>query len=246
MMKLLKYEFRKTLFPKLVLLGLTVLAEIIFLVGHFGDKEDTMATGVVLLTMLALTGLTLMGIMSVVCLHRDMNTKQGYMLFMTPNSCYKILGAKVLECGVSLLLAGAFYFALGVIDLDMVLRREGYGQIWDMFRKMLESMDERLSISVPNMMALVCYMISTWLCTVTTAYLADVICSSLLNGKKGSLFITFLLFLALQYVINRVIALLPAMQTVQAEFLVDAAAALGFAGLMYWITAWMMEKYLSV
>ena len=246
MIKLLKYEFRKTLFPKLVLLGLTALAEIIYLVGYFGHKENTMAVGVAFLTMLALVGIALMGIMSLVNLHRDMNTKQSYMLFMTPNSCYRILGAKVLECGASLLLAGGFFFLLGLFDLDLLFRREGIGRVWEVFSQMLQSMDSRLEITAPNVLAVVCYMICSWLCTVTTAYLADVISSSLLNGKKGNLIITFLLFLALSYGINKCVFLIPAMQTVQAEFYLHALAALVFSGLMYYVTAWMMEKYLSV
>ena len=63
------------------------------------------------LLMLAVCGVAVMGLESVFVLHRDMNTKQSYMLFMPPNSCYKILGAKVLECGAAILIAGAFFFA---------------------------------------------------------------------------------------------------------------------------------------
>ena len=62
-------------------------------------------TGIVLLTMLAMGGIMVIGLASVVTLHRDVSTKQSYMLFMTPNSSYSILGAKMLENGLSILLA---------------------------------------------------------------------------------------------------------------------------------------------
>ena len=39
---------------------------------------------------------------SVNVLHRDLNTKQSYMLFLTPKSSYQILGAKILENGISI------------------------------------------------------------------------------------------------------------------------------------------------
>ena len=81
MNKLMKYEFRKTLVVKLVLLGATVLAEIVFLWGLWGDKNRALGTGAALLTMLAFGGCMVIGLSSVVILHRDMNTKQSY-IFM--------------------------------------------------------------------------------------------------------------------------------------------------------------------
>jgi len=95
--KLLKYEIRKSLPVKLMILGLAAALELVFLIGLWGDNEKMLATGVLLLTFTAVTATTVVGLASVVILHRDMNTKQSYMLFMTPNSCYRILGAKVLE-----------------------------------------------------------------------------------------------------------------------------------------------------
>ena len=112
MIKLMKYELRKTMTIKLMILGATALAEIVFLIGLFANKNRMAAIGVGLLAMLAFGGVMIIGVASVVILHRDMNTKQSYMLFMTPNSSYRILGAKVLENGISILVAGAFFFAV--------------------------------------------------------------------------------------------------------------------------------------
>ena len=97
MLRLLKYELRKTLASKLILLGIAVIAEVVFLIGFENSHERTLTVGALLLFFTATIGIGLVGILSLVTLHRDMNTRQGYMLFMTPNSCYKILGAKVLE-----------------------------------------------------------------------------------------------------------------------------------------------------
>ncbi len=57
MIKLMKYEFRKTLFVKLIVLAAAALAEIAFLIGVLGDRERMTGTGIVLLTMLALGGI---------------------------------------------------------------------------------------------------------------------------------------------------------------------------------------------
>ncbi len=108
MLKLMKYEFRKTWITKLILLGVTAVAEIAFLIGLYMEKETTLGLSVMLLVLLAFGGILMIGLYSVMTLHRDMNTKQSYMLFMTPSSSYSILGAKVLECGLSILIGGAF------------------------------------------------------------------------------------------------------------------------------------------
>ena len=111
MWTLMKYEFRKTWFTKVIFLVMTALAEIAYLAGLYGKNDDVMGTGILFLVLLTVGGILVIGLESVVTLYRDMNTKQAYMLFMTPHSDYAILGAKVLECTLSILLASAFFFA---------------------------------------------------------------------------------------------------------------------------------------
>ena len=117
MKQLLKYELRKTQAMKLIILGITAAAELAFLIALFvrnsqGNTDEIIVAMAFLLTMIAFGGILLIGIQSVLTLHRDMNTKQGYMLYMTPRNSYQILGAKMLENGISLVLAGAFFFLL--------------------------------------------------------------------------------------------------------------------------------------
>ncbi len=246
MLRLLKYELRKTLLSKLILLGVTLVAQAVFLIGLWGKKDSTLAIGAVLLFFIAITGIALMGILSVATLHRDMNTRQGYMLFMTPNSCYKILGAKVIECGLSILLAGAFFFGLGYLDFSLLLGKGTNKQIWDMVNDVIQTINREIVLDAPHVSALVFSMLSAWLCTITTACLADVVSSSLLNGKKANWLVTFLLFLALNYGISRILKLVPASIGVIPVLLWQGVIALVLAGAMYVITARLMEKYLSV
>ena len=246
MLRLLKYELRKTLMSKLILLGITVVAEAVFLAGLWGNRENTLAIGAVLLFFIALTGIAIMGILSVATLHKDMNTRQGYMLFMTPNSCYKILGAKVIECGLSILIAGAFFFALGWLDFSLLLGKGANQQIWDMVRQMIQTVNSSVKLDVPHISALVFSMLASWLCTITTAYLADVVSSALLNGKKGNGIVTFLLFLVLNYALSKLLTLVPSTLGIITVLVLQGVIALVLAAGMYVITARLMEKYLSV
>ena len=237
MLRLLKYELRKTLFSKLVLLGITMIAEAVFLIGFWGKKENALAIGAVLLFFIAVSGITL---------HRDMNTKQGYMLFMTPNSCYRILGAKIIECSLSILIAGAFYFALGYLDFSLLLGKGTNQQILDMINELISAVNNQVRLDAPHLSALIFSMIACWICTVAIAYLSDVICTALLYGKKGNLLITFVLFIALNYGISKLLTLVPESLGIIPVLVWQGFIALALAGVMYVITARLMEKYLSV
>ena len=125
--KLLKYELKKTWALKLIILGITAVAELTYLMILFMDGENSRGFGVtcMLLFFIALGGTILIGVQSVLTLHRDMNTKQGYMLYMTPRNSFQILGAKLLENGLSLALAGGFFFLLGLLDVSLLFSRLG-------------------------------------------------------------------------------------------------------------------------
>ena len=240
MLRLLKYEFRKTLFPKLVLLALLVIFEGVFLYGYWTDNNSTVTLGLSLFLFTFLCGLLAIGIISLVTLHKDMNTRQGYMLFMTPNSTYRILGAKVAENGLSMLGIGAV--GLGICLLNFSLIK----QELEFITSFLKNFGIGLTPTFPHLSALLVYIICDILCSVTTAYLADVICSSLLNGQKGSMVITFVLFALLNFGIQKIMGLVPASLDIVVMFLLQGAIALVLATVMYIITARLMDRYLSV
>lgn len=83
MLKLMKYELRKTAFSKLVLLVITAVAEIAFLIGVFWKKDNILAMGIIFLVMCTIFGVIYIGIESVNVLHRDLNTKELYVISHT-------------------------------------------------------------------------------------------------------------------------------------------------------------------
>ncbi|MBR7040604.1 MAG: hypothetical protein IKI24_02050 [Clostridia bacterium] len=273
MKNLFKYEFKKTLITKLIILGITVVAQAIYLIGLWSkDRELTVAVGILLLFFTAMFGIVFIGLQSVLTLHRDMNTKQSYMLFMTPNSCYKILGAKMLENLLSMLIGGAFFFGLGVLDMSLLVKR--YGQIdsiMDAMREILSVFGYGLNLDAGYMAGMVFGMLASWFATITAAFMADVVASALLNGKKFSLLISFILFLVLSYAMSRVSGLIAGDVTYQTTqvienmpimgasgtttqviavepwyFVKSGLVSLAFAGLFYVGAAELMQRKLSV
>ena len=245
MLRLMKYELRKTLAIKIILAAVALIAEAAFLAGYFTRNETLYTLTALLLFMTASSGITLIGIWSIVTLHRDMNTRQSYMLFMTPNSCYRILGAKLLECGLSILLAGAFFFLLGFLDVSLIMKLFNES-IWEMLGDMLRAVNERLTINPANVLAVLFWLLSSWLCTVVMACLADVLATSLLYGKKWNWLVSFALFIALNIGVSWITLRVPATMSVVAQFAIQGVIDMAIAAGMYYICARLMEEYLSV
>ena len=203
MMKLMKYEIRKTWAPKVILLGITAAVQIAYLISVFAHSEEWTIKTAGLLTALAVGGIMMMGLMSVVTLHRDMNTKQSYMLFMTPNSSYKILGAKVAENGLSMLLTGAFFFALGVLDITLLFTQFAtLADMWEVLEQVFRMFGQTFTLDASSLACLVFGLLASWFATVKAAYLADVTSSALLNGKQYNGVLTFVFFLLIAILLS--------------------------------------------
>ena len=251
MLKLMKYEFRKTRLTKLIILVITAVAEVLFLGGLYTDRYTLVGFSIFALMMLAFLGVFVIGLESIVALHRDMNTKQSYMLFMTPHSCYSILGAKTLECCLSILLTGVCFFALGALDVSLLFAREGkLVDLWDFIHDLLANITingHSLEIDPGTLAALVFVLLAAWILTIITAFLAVTISAALLNGRRFSGVISFVLFLALSLgcslLTNLVTRPIPGNITVM---MVHGLLSLVFAAVMYFVTAKIMEDKLSV
>ena len=247
MLTLFKYELRKTRMSKLILLGLTAGVEAYFLYGVYTKNPEIATLATLLLCVIAIMGVLCIGIQSIVTLHHDMNTKQSYMLFMTPHSNYAILGAKALECTVSVVLSGLFYFGLGALDITLVF--SAFGQIEELLRfanEFMSAMNLHVALDPLSIAAFVAQMGTSWIETVMVAFLADVIATALLKGKKFGGLVTFILFIILTSATSKVVSLIPAVGSDNVTVLLKCAATLAFAAIEYAATATIMEKKLSV
>ncbi len=248
MIKLIGYEFRKAWHSKIILLGIAGTLELVFLVGLLLREEVMIALTALALAQCAMAGMVMIGIVSMVLLHRDMNTRQGYMLFMTPNSSWRILGAKVIENGLSELVAGGFFAALGALDITLLFAR--YGQLeelWEFIREYMEILAPEIPLEAGTLLLVLLLFLCSWFATVNSAYLADVLASSILRGKGVGGFVAFLFFITLNVLVNVLIGLIPRDgMAINTLLLLNIGCSLAVAALMYVITALVMDKKLSV
>ena len=85
-----------------------------------------------------------------------------------------------------------------------------------------------------------------WLCTVITAYLADVVATCLLNGKKHNGWISLLLFILLTWAVTSLQQACTGHLVWNVRFYLNAAIAIACAAVMYLVTAFLMDRHLSV
>lgn len=107
MLKLMKYEFKKQMFSKIIIAAILGVLTLYFGIACVIDKE----THAAIATMLIFTVMVFAGLYTAVeslsVYDKDLKTKQSYMLFLVPRSSYEILGAKM----ISAALQNLFYHA---------------------------------------------------------------------------------------------------------------------------------------
>ena len=243
MLKLMKYELRKTAFSKLVLLVITAVAEIAFLIGVFWKKDNILAMGIIFLVMCTIFGVIYIGIESVNVLHRDLNTKQSYMLFLTPKSSYQILGAKILENGISIIMAGAFFAALAAIDVTVATLY--IGGLKEMINLVSSFMEVNWSVTFTPAEAAFYFfgLLASWIVFIVNADLSVILSASVLAGSGIA---GFLIFLVISSVIGKLLDLIPVLKSMELTFVLYIAASFAIAAVLYVISGWIMEKKLSV
>ncbi|MBQ9324523.1 MAG: hypothetical protein IJ246_02000 [Clostridia bacterium] len=247
MRKLMKYEFRKTLPIKLLLLGITAILQVLFLMGLLFNRDNLTGLSAVLLTITAIVGIMLIGIQSIVILHRDINTRQSYMLFMTPNSNYKILGSKYLENGLSLILGSAFFYLLGFLDIVLLMKHNGeLDQLWRMFSQLLTSINQELTIDASSIGLALLLSISNWIQFVSTAYFADIVATALLTNHKHNGLLAFVLFVLISILFIYLQELLPHTIAIRSRMLLQSVLALILSFFMYLVSCRLMDRSLSV
>lgn len=247
MLKLIKYEFRKTMFSKMILLVITALAETAYLAGVFLDWEKGMVAGVAGLMLCAIIGTFYIGIESLMVFHRDLNTKQSYMLFLTPRNSYQILGSKVLENGISIFLTGACFALLAAIDFSVgVLYIGGLKEFLDMLTMAANYISVEITIKPEELLLFFSALLSSWLVMIVIGNLAIVLSATVLAGRKFSGVISFLLFMLISWGAGEIVNHVSGLFGERLEFVSAMAATYGILILMYLLTGWIMERKLSV
>ncbi|MDY4693664.1 MAG: hypothetical protein SO401_08990 [Blautia sp.] len=247
MQKLMKYEFRKTMFSKVILLVITAISELAYLAGIFLKWENGLMIGIVGLALCGIIGIFYIGVESLIIFQKDLNTKQSYMLFLVPRNSYQILGAKVLENGISIFITGAFFAALAALDFTVgILYIGGLKEFIDVVTRAFSYLSVQIQVDPVHMVLVLFSMLTSWLMMIVIGNLAIVLSATVFSGKKFSGFISFLLFLVISWISGKGLDLISQLASGRVSDVLVIAGGLVILACMYLLTGWIMEKKLSV
>jgi ABC-2 type transport system permease protein len=250
MLKLMKYELRKQAFSKLVIVIIAAFLEVIFFAGLLLDKNDTIGLAIGLLSMFAMGAMFFIAFESIITYYNDLKQKQSYMLFLTPHSPYAIVGAKVLSAGLQVILSGlAFGLIVAGNGAALLAKYSSINQLKNFLREFL-NVQYHINVDGKLLVLGLLTVLITWISTITLAYLSVTLSTTFLANKKGKALISFLIFLALEYVFNRISDLIMGISFLPSDagnnLIITILLFTVFTAVTYFATAWMLDKKVSV
>lgn len=244
MLKLMKYEFRKQMFTKFIMLFLAGMLELFFLFGVFTEDLQKTAVAIVLLLFLAIGCVLFVSFECILTFSQDLKTKCSYMLFMTPHTSYCIIGAKALSTVIQILVVSVVYLLLGLLDFVILLAR--FDDISNLFEYLKEAF--QITMTTQDVFLVVLTIVSGWICVVLFAFLAITISTTFLANKKGKALASFAIFVVVTYVKSKVMDLVlsSALSYTRTDYIFDIIITSLFAAISYLVTSYMLEKKVSL
>ncbi|BCJ99439.1 hypothetical protein [Anaerocolumna chitinilytica] len=250
MLKLMKYELRKQAFSKLIILVITLLGELMFFTGLVLNRHNTIGLAMGLLTMFTFGAMFFIAFESIITYYNDLKQKQSYMLFLTPNTPYTIVGAKVLSSGVQIILSGVvFALIFGIDGAAMLARYASIKQIKELITSFV-NMQFHVEIDGKLLILVVLALLISWISVITLAYLSITLSTTFLAEKKGKAIISFLIFILLEYIFSKGVNLImniPSLTlSASGTLILNIVLYAVITAVTYLVTAWMLDKKVSV
>jgi ABC-2 type transport system permease protein len=249
MWKLVKYELRKQMQSKLVIFGIVALLEIIWFIGLF-TKERVLYSTSALLFMIANISMLYLYFESVVTFSHDLKTKNSYMMFMTPNSSYKIVGAKILASGIQILVYGLCFFGIGVLDIGiMTIRFNSVSETIEMVKKALHHF-VHIDVDKTFVFLYLLTILIAGIFILVLAYVSITLSATFLANKPYKGVVSFAIFIAISYVVGKISNVLIGDGDVlfrdNKTMLLFIVWYTVLSAIAYVVTAWMLEKKVSL
>ena len=248
MLTIMKYEIIRQRLSKYLMLGLLGVLEILFLIFLWLDKSEPLGYTIAGLVFLAIFSYMYVSLESIINYNQDLSRKSGYMLFMTPNSVYEILGAKILN-SICTIVATAFLFgAAAFLDIMLIaIRYDDLKAFWEQIQSFLHEFVQ-LDISWEAIASALVLAVIFWISTIAIAFLAITLTYTFLHGAPAKVLISFVLFIILNlahsWISNLLLDRLP--KTYFAQALGTGLLTAVIAVLCLWLDGWMLTRKLAL
>lgn len=249
MFKLMKYELRKQLFSKFFILIVMALLEVMFIYGLFGEDRDKLGASIGLFIFAATAALTFVSFESIITYSNDLKTKQSYMIFLTPNSMYKVVGAKILTTVVSILLTTLAFGLLISLNIGLVfVKFKDAKELLDILIKNINS-NMNASIDVQTVVLYVANLVIETIRIVIIGMAAITLSATFLSNSKLKGFVSLIIFFFFSWGVGKLAAVLYPTTTLTfstTDFLFLLLYESAVVVVFYFATVFMLDKKVSV
>lgn len=202
--KLIKYEIRKQLMSKIVLLGVLVVLQALLLLGVFLKKPDWAATAVVIFYMTAFASLFYFSFESIITFSNDLKTKQSYMLFLLPRNMFQIVGAKMLTAVIQIIGVGLVFMVVGIGNMFFIMSRNGkIEMLVNAIKKFIQNLTS-IEIRLSDVVCVILLVLTGWLLIVLLAMFSITLSSTLLANKKYKGVLSVVIFFGLSWLEGKI------------------------------------------
>ncbi|MCH5273493.1 MAG: hypothetical protein J1E35_07450 [Lachnospiraceae bacterium] len=251
--KLMKYELRKQLMSKIILLGVMALLEAILLIGLFLEKQQWVGTAIGLFFVTVFVSMFYFSFESIITFSNDLKTKQSYMLFLTPRNMYQIVGAKILVTIIQIVGVGLIFMVIGIGNMFLVASRFGELQeLLDIIKELIQMLAD-VEIRLVEVVYVILMMLVAWLVFITMAMFAITLSSTLFANKKYKGVLSVVIYFVLDWLVTKVAALVIPTGFLKSGYLVVNTEAWAFIGVYTVVlvldfvgTALLLEKKVNV
>lgn len=246
MLKLMKYEFRKQLTTKILLLAVLGLMEIYFLYGILSNNMETTMKAVIFLSVLAFAGIFFVSFECIMTYNNDLRTKQSYMLFMVPETTLFVMGAKILSAIIQIILTSSVFGIMAFVDAFAVAAR--FDEIDTLFVMIQRILHQFFSLNIDagviaiNLVELVI----GWICVVILAMLAITLSATFMANSKLRGIVSFIFFVVLEIIITKIRRVIVKPLSENTAHLAAILLSVVVIAIAYPTIAWMLKKKVSL
>jgi len=253
MLKLIKYEFKRNIATLIILYAVIAGLEAFSLYGMFAKNRIATVLSLSLLVLGGFSVIIFIFVMAIQSYSRELSSKYSYMIFMTPNSTYKIIGSKLFTTGLIALFTTVVAGLLIVLDFNIFI-----SQFTDV-QNVKEALELDLSyrgLTLGNIyISILVYCIVVWIeifMWICLAYFAITLSATAFSNKKFRGLFSFMIFIGIAFAISYFSSYLPdvdigsglvnTLLTPLYSYLVDIVAIIG----AFLVSSLLLDKKVSL
>lgn len=250
MLKLIKYEFKKQAFSKVVIAIILGILTLYFMYGIILDRQDDSILAVALMSIVMVCGSLYVALESMITYGRELKTKQSYLLFLIPQSSTKILGSKFLAAILQILFTMVMYGVVALICGGSLVMRYTTAEE----RKMLqEFMREAFKIKMDVTMLFQVFFSTfiIWTLMVVAGYFVSTLMNTILPKGRWITFLVIVAYFVALSIISKgsdYLYLLPVSGNYAFVIrdIISAVYIIAVELILFFASAWLVDKKLSV